>query len=465
MFVSAIATSSQAAVKTPLGLNIARAIVGFAGSSFVTSVYWTSSMFTREVAGTANAIAAGWGNLGGAAAQLVMGTILVPLFVWIYSINSLDPPEVIEDKAWRTAIIIPGVVVLIFTFFIFQYSDDCPKGNYTDMQRHGLMSKVNTMKSLYDGIIDRNTLILLVQYGCCFGVETTINNLATIYFREEFEMPLAAAAATAAVFGIMNIFARGLGGFVSDYSYALKGMQGRLISHSVLLVLEGLLLIVFSAAATLPGAIIALAVFSIFVQMAEGSTYGIVPNVIPDITGSITGLVGSGGSIGAIFFFFLLSQYPYRTAMKIIGLIVISSSILSIFICIPGHNSLLNIKPCNERVEERQEPDAAEEATSVISNIVVIPASIPSRNACCMDVPNADSISSSDKNFSQSETHSLNNNVEESTMLQCNTAGQNSVSNEKTLHQLNSNDLEHRANSNDDNINLHTTMENPLVKK
>merc|ERR1712151_125431 len=149
-------------------------------------------------------------------------------------------------------------------------------------------------------------------------------------------------------------------------------------AHSVLLVLEGLLLIVFATAA-------ALAVFSIFVQMAEGSTYGIVPNVIPDITGSITGLVGSGGNIGAIFFFYLLSQYQYRTAMKIIGLIVISSSILSVFICIPGHNSLLNIKSCNERVEERQEPDAAEEEASVISNVVVIPTSIPSRNACCLD--------------------------------------------------------------------------------
>merc|ERR1719203_2199083 len=76
----------QGMVKTSTGLYIARLIVGFAGGSFVTCVYWTSSMFTKEVAGTANAIAAGWGNLGGGAAQLIMGTILVPFLQWIYSI-------------------------------------------------------------------------------------------------------------------------------------------------------------------------------------------------------------------------------------------------------------------------------------------------------------------------------------------------------------------------------------------
>ena len=32
-------------------------------------------MFTKEVAGTANALVGGWGNLGGGVTQLVMGSV------------------------------------------------------------------------------------------------------------------------------------------------------------------------------------------------------------------------------------------------------------------------------------------------------------------------------------------------------------------------------------------------------
>ena len=40
--------------------------------------------------------------------------------------------------------------------------------------------------------------------------------------------------------------------------------------------------------------------FSIFVQSAEGSTYGIVPYVDSTCTGAISGIVGAGGNIGAV---------------------------------------------------------------------------------------------------------------------------------------------------------------------
>ena len=339
MFVSAFFTSLQTIVQTNTGLNVARLVVGFAGGSFVTCIYWTSSMFTKEVAGTANALAAGWGNLGGGAAQLVMGSILCPFFRWVLSLKDHSDPDMIEDKAWRAAIIIPGVFAIIASLTIFQGSDDCPKGNYNKRQ-HGRTDEVHPLPAFWTSISNYNTWILLIQYGCSFGVETTIYNMATIYFEDEFGVPSAAAAAISSIFGIMNLFARGLGGFLSDYGYAYKGMKGRLICQLMTYILEGLMLIVFAASTTLSGSIISLAIFSIFVQMAEGSTFGIVPNVNPKVTGSITGLVGSGGNIGGIIFSLLLSMYSYRTAMKFIAFFVLCGALLSFGIRIDGHSTL-----------------------------------------------------------------------------------------------------------------------------
>jgi hypothetical protein len=54
-------------------LSLVRFFIGTAGSAFVTSQYWTSSVFCVEIAGTANALAAGWGNLGGSLGTRVLG--------------------------------------------------------------------------------------------------------------------------------------------------------------------------------------------------------------------------------------------------------------------------------------------------------------------------------------------------------------------------------------------------------
>lgn len=80
--------------------------------------YWTSSMFTREVAGTANSLAAGWGNLGGGITQILIGSILFPLFKLIY--GETDPNEPAE-KAWRTACVVPGFFCLLCAWGIIRY--------------------------------------------------------------------------------------------------------------------------------------------------------------------------------------------------------------------------------------------------------------------------------------------------------------------------------------------------------
>jgi NNP family nitrate/nitrite transporter-like MFS transporter len=131
-------------------------------------------MFTREVAGTANALAAGWGNLGGGVAQVFVGAMLFPFFKWIYGLagTTMDPAE----ASWRTCCVIPGLMCTLFALFIIRNSDDHPKGNYSKRKRLSLMPKPSSVEFFKAAIRDHNTWLLLIQYGCCFGVELTTTN-------------------------------------------------------------------------------------------------------------------------------------------------------------------------------------------------------------------------------------------------------------------------------------------------
>lgn len=279
--------------------------------------------------------------------------MLFPLFKWIYGAAGTERDP--ADLSWRTACVIPGLMCTVFTFFVLRYADDSPKGNYRKRKREGLMEKPNAMKYIKAAIHDHNTWILLIQYGCCFGVELTTSNAAALYFKEEFELSTEAAAAVASTFGWMNLFARGLGGFLSDISNAYRGMRGRLTWQFICFLLEGVFVIVFSKARTLGGAITALMTFSLFVQGAEGSTFGIVPYLNPNVTGTVAGIVGAGGNAGAVIFSILFRQMEYRDAFFWMGATTAVISLLSVFVWIKGYEGLFintRVIPTPEQSQE-----------------------------------------------------------------------------------------------------------------
>ena len=325
-------------VNTATGLSVLRLITGIGGSAFVTCQYWTSTMFTREVSGTANALAAGWGNLGGGIAQLFVGTMLFPLFKQVYSRSVSE--ERAATLAWRSCCIIPGLLCTCFSFFVIRYADDSPKGNYHKRKKLGLMQKHSAWQHIKSAVSDYNTCLLVLMYGCCFGVELTTTNAAALYFYEEFRLSTESAAAVAFTFGGMNLFARGLGGFLSDVSNAYWGMRGRLIWQLVCFALEGAFIMVFSKANSLAGSITALMTFSIFVQGAEGSTFGIVPYLNPRLTGTVAGIIGAGGNAGAVVFSIAFQKLPYREAFFWMGASTTCVSILSSLVWIKGYEGI-----------------------------------------------------------------------------------------------------------------------------
>jgi len=314
------------------GLCILRLCIGLAGSTFVMCQYWSTRMFTKEIAGFANSIVGGWGNLGGGVTQIVMGAVLFPLF------KSFGMSA---ETSWRTVCIVPAVFAVFLAWIILKFSDDCPKGNYQEMQKIGIMQQVSATSSFRSGAYNFNTWLLFIQYGCCFGVELTMNNLSALYFSEKFDLSVESAAAIASIFGFMNIFARPLGGYSSDFLNKKMGMRGRLYWQTVCLLIEGCMIFAFANADNSLGASIAiLVVFSTLVQAAEGSTYGIVPYVNPVATGSIAGIVGAGGNIGAVIFGFCFMNMSYKSGFYTMGGIIFASAGSTALIRIRGHRGL-----------------------------------------------------------------------------------------------------------------------------
>lgn len=128
---------------------------------------------------------------------------------------------------------------------------------------------------------------------------------------------------------ITNIFARWLGGFISDCANRYTGMKGRIATQFTLVVFEAILLVWFSHAQTKAQATGLLLAFSIFVQAANGSCFAIVPYISKMYGGSVYGIVGAGGNVGAIVFTLLFLHQKFKTTaegFRIMGWIVLACS-------------------------------------------------------------------------------------------------------------------------------------------
>lgn len=314
----------------------ARFFIGFIGASFVVTQFWTSVMFSGNIVGTANATSAGWGNLGGGVTQAVMPQI-----------NKLMQKATggNNDRAWRLAMIWPGVALVITAISLYLLSDDLPQGNFADLHKAGTKERTNPLKAFARAAVNWRSWLLFALYAACFGVELLMNaNLAFYFADEPFNLDEGKAGLVAALFGLMNLFARSLGGIFSDIFAAKFGMRGRLWAFFIIELVEGALFVAFSQIKVLGAAIPVLICFSLFVQMAEGATFGIVPFVDPAVTGAISGIVGAGGNAGAVFGGFLINSDKdggISEGFRNIGIIVMGLSFLVFFLWWPQYGSML----------------------------------------------------------------------------------------------------------------------------
>jgi len=263
--------------------------------------------------------------LGGGVTQMVMPLIL-SIFIGL---------GVGNFWGWRLAMVVPGVALFITGIFYYRLTKDTPEGNDDEITRAEHIVENVQKKGLFRSAMkDYRVGALFVIYGACFGVELTINNIAALYYVDNFELSVAKAGLIAGLFGLMNIFARTLGGVFSDKMALNKGLKGRVTFLGIALFCEGLALMLFSKMGFLPLAIITMIIFSLFVQMAEGATYSVVPFINKKALGAVAGIVGAGGNAGAVLFGFLFRSeaLTYSSALFILGFIVLASSAFTFFV-------------------------------------------------------------------------------------------------------------------------------------
>ncbi len=293
-----------------------RLAIGVIGASFVLTQYHTSKMFAPNIVGTANATTAGWGNLGGGVTQMVMPLVLSAVLMFGVS----------EIAGWRVAMVVPGVALFLMGIVYYRFTQDTPDGNFRELRAAGKMSPSSAVRGTFmEAAKDRRVWALFVIYGACFGIELTINNVAALYYHDRFGLSVGVAGVIAGLFGLMNLFARSLGGMFGDKFGIRYGLRGRVWFLGVVLFLEGLALILFSQMAALIVAIPAMIVFSVFVQMSEGATFSVVPFINKRALGSVAGIVGAGGNAGAMSagFLFRMESLETQTAFFIIGALVV----------------------------------------------------------------------------------------------------------------------------------------------
>jgi NNP family nitrate/nitrite transporter-like MFS transporter len=270
-------------------------------------------MFAPKIKGTANAVTGGWGNLGGGVTNMVMPLIFAAIVGFGYT----------KPEAWRYSMILPGAMMLIIAWLYYKYTKDTPNGNYDEI---GYATK-NT-KTDWSILTDWRVWALTVAYAVCFGMEITFDNVASLHFVDTFHLTQSKAGFLAGIFGFMNLFARALGGIVSDKVGGKFGMRGKGLLLASVLLLEGSGLILFAHSGTLAMAIVSMLTFALFLKMSNGATYGIVPFVNTKNVGMVSGIVGAGGNLGGMLFGFLFksSSITYVQAFTYIGYIIIAVS-------------------------------------------------------------------------------------------------------------------------------------------
>ncbi|EKD17660.1 uncharacterized protein L3040_003541 [Drepanopeziza brunnea f. sp. 'multigermtubi'] len=366
----AIPTALAGTVTTPAGIVVLRFFIGILGASFVPCQVWSTAFFDKNVVGTANALAGGFGNSGGGITYFVMPAI----FDSLVNDQNLTP-----HVAWRVSFIVPFIIITAVALGILFMCEDCPAGVWAN--RHQILDNIVAVPSSPTSILAKTgpagehtyasepdqeaantrsaiekaehevvvaptvkeglavlfslqTLSLAAQYACSFGGELAINSIiGSMYLKNFPHLGQTGSGRWAAMFGLLNVFFRPMGGIVADVVY--KYTAGSVGAKKAWTVFCGVAMGGFELAIGLRNARQEATMFSlvaglaVFMDAANGANFAVVPHVHPFANGIVSGLVGAAGNLGGIIFaiVFRYNGKNYARVIWIIGVVSIGVNV------------------------------------------------------------------------------------------------------------------------------------------
>lgn len=363
LVLGALPVLGIAFAKTYASFLFFRLLIGAIGASFVITQYHTSVMFAPNVVGTANAAAAGWGNAGGGVTQSVMPLVLTALL-------SLG---VEQAFGWRVSMLVPGVMMLIVAALYWRYTQDCPQGNYDELRAQGVAlesGKKGGWAVFREATANYRVWMLFVTYGCCFGIELFVHTVAASYYADKFHLGLREAGFAAGSFGLLALFARALGGWISDRVARVRGLDARTLLLFVLMLGEGAGLVWFSTMQSAAMAIVAMITFGLFTHMACGATYALVPFIDRKSLGGVAGIVGAGGNVGAVAAGFLLKAVgDVQQTFLFLGVFVLLSSLCAIAVRFSREHKASEEKLYQQALAQRMANDESQVGSGGVAAI------------------------------------------------------------------------------------------------
>jgi NNP family nitrate/nitrite transporter-like MFS transporter len=396
LIAGAIPTALTPLVTNASGLIAIRFFVGILGATFVPCQVWTGQFFDKNIIGTANALAAGWGNAGGGVTFFVMPAVVSSL---------MHHHGISQYWAWRIAFPICPLVTIVFAIVVILiFGHDTPTGPWSTRHLHQNapvdgnriidnterknnigapieMTEVSAQLKDEDGnfipgpetpltmdtsetttkpiairIVPTNdetpqspsasdiwktamslkTLLVALPYLCSFGSELAVEGIISDFYIQTAKVHdgtvwnSQTAGNWAAVFGLLNVFTRPLGGYTSDVIYQHTGLTSKKWWLIFLGVMQGVFFIGigFTKLSIYPliGAMTGLAVF---MEASNGAIFSLVPAIHPKFSGIVSGVAGGAGNVGGVIFslIFRFLGADYHKALWIIGIVCVASNL------------------------------------------------------------------------------------------------------------------------------------------
>ncbi|PAU58433.1 MFS transporter [Pseudomonas sp. PIC25] len=357
-------------------LLVARLLLSSIGASFVVGIHMTALWFKPKDIGFAEGFYAGWGNFGSAAAAMSLPAIALHIF---------GGPE-----GWRYAIATTAAIMAIYGVYYWFAITDGPAGSVHRKPRKASAMEVSTWGDMVklilftipmigilavlvwriqglgylsaEGALVCYAVIALVvvyqivqilrvnlpilkkgvpeddkypfnsvaalntTYFANFGAELAVVSMLPMFFEQTWSLSPTAAGFIAASFAFVNLIARPMGGLVSDrFGNRRFVMLAYMLGIGCGFALMGLM----NQSWPLIVAVAITVACSMFVQGAEGATFGIVPSIKRRITGQIAGMAGAYGNVGAVFY---LTLYTFVTPSQFF-FIIATGAFISFAVC------------------------------------------------------------------------------------------------------------------------------------